>query len=177
MAKDLSAYYQILTPGNRPLLFAVGGFYRLVAQCRCVACGREVPITINCHQVYKQDGGHLGLRRKNPEPNPNDQQVISSFMLAAANHGCGCANRDNFFTDSTGKLQPKIFDTLLWKTKSCLHAPETTCNMCEPCKRPVRWLKWAPHLHARGCSVGQMVRTGPFRVEGFQCVQSARSRR
>ena len=175
-AKDLSQFYQILTPGDRPLLFCVGGFYRLIAQCRCVACGGQVPITINCHKVYRQDGP-LGLRRKNPEPDPKDQQIISSFMLAACNHGCGCARRDNFFTDSVGNLQPKIFETFFWKSEFCLHEPDKTCGLCEPCKRPVRWLKWAPHLHSRGCHVGQMVRTGPFRVEGMQCDQRARAKR
>lgn len=175
-SKDLSQFYRIYTPLPVPLKFC-SVYYRLAARAQCVKCGGDLPpIILNTHPVYTESAV-LGRIRRNPLPNPEDQKIISSFMVNSCNHGVGCANPENFFTDADGKRQPRIFETFLWHNiqKGPQQCQGKGCPFCEPCKRPVRWLRWAPQYHTRDCSVGRMLRTGPFMVTGMQASQRARS--
>ena len=173
MIRDLSQHYQVFTPYLVPLKFC-DNFYRLAAQCKCVVCGNKQLIEIvRCHPIYEKSMV-LGKLVMSPRPNPEDQKIIGTFMVNAANHGCGCTNKDNFYTDSVGILQPRLYDFFKTKTDRCIHPLGQECPLCESCAMPVKWLRYAPHLHTRECPVGKMKRTGPFALSGMQMTAGLR---
>ena len=174
MIPDLSTFYRVYTPIHVPLRFS-DQYYRLAAEAKCVTCGRKFVEVVNCHPIFRTV---LGRREQTPLPNPEDQKIIATFMVNVCDHGCGCSNPENFHSDSVGKRQPNFYENFKTRRETCLHGLETVCPNCEDCARPVRWLRWAPHLHTRECPVGRMKRTGRFRLSGFQSqVAGARSRR
>lgn len=160
---DLSQYYRVYTPVDVPLRFCHDGFYRLAAKCECVSCGRAFMQVVRCHRFTVQRSA-LATPRLTKRPDPKDEQIISTFMLKACDHGCGCSNKDNF--DQHG--QPRFNEVIKVKGLTCLHGPEESCPTCIEKAAPYRGLKFAPHLHSRTCPVGLMVRTGPMLLAGFQ---------
>lgn len=85
MAKDLSDYYRIYTPFHVPLRFCADGYYRLTAKAECRKCGRSFMQILRCHR-YRSPLGIIAMTRK---PDPNEEKVMTSFMLRACEHGIG----------------------------------------------------------------------------------------
>lgn len=146
--RDKSPFYDMGTPFNWPLRFCQDGYYRLKAMVSCRKCGREFGLTLKCHRFRSE----LGMPLASKAPDPRDEKVIAQFLINAANHGVGCANRANF----NMMLEPKFGQ---WMPAEG-DRPAVF--------RPSRMLKWAPHLHSKTCPIGQMVRTGEFRLTGSE---------
>jgi hypothetical protein len=159
LIKDKTDQYAISIPEDQPLVFSRGGFYRLKAKAECRVCGRKFPITLRVARFTR--GGTPG---KVAFPDPSDERVVSSMLLAAMNHGCGCANRKNF----TRLLEANFGTTVKVKGPLCLHGPAETCGLCKEAFQPNPRLKWAPHLHTKTCPVGQMERHADFILQATE---------
>lgn len=87
MAKDLSDYYAIHTPTDVPLGFCSDGYYRLAAKAECRKCGQSFVQIIRCHRY--RDESPVSITQMTKKPDPNDAQVMTSFMVKACNNGVG----------------------------------------------------------------------------------------
>ena len=82
-----SEYYVIRqTPIDVPLRFNNDGYFRITSKAECKKCGRGFMQVLRCHR-YRSDFGVLMVGVKRPDP--NDERVETSFMLAVLNHGVG----------------------------------------------------------------------------------------
>ena len=79
--------YKIHTPHDVPLRFHRDGYLRLAAKVECVKCGKGFMQIIRCHRYLNEIGMLIPARR----PNPNDERIMTSFMLAACRNGVGKA--------------------------------------------------------------------------------------
>lgn len=81
-----SDYYRIYTPQEVPLAFCADGYYRLAADVECVKCKKGYVQIIRCDRFRSE----MGIEMPNaPRPNPSDERVMTSFMLAACKNGVG----------------------------------------------------------------------------------------
>lgn len=76
--------YKLHTPVPVPLRFHRDGYYRLAAKAECAVCGKGFMQIIRCHRI-SHDLLVLPVKRDDP----NDEKVMSSFMLAACRNGVG----------------------------------------------------------------------------------------
>lgn len=160
---DLSEFYRVYTPVGVPLRFCRDGYYRLAAKCECVKCGGRFVQVVRCHRFTVQRSA-LATPRLTKRPDPKDEQVISTFMVKACDHGCGCANPANF--DQYGNARfSKIVKV---RGPFCIHEEGETCAACIDKAVSYPGLRFKPRLHTRTCPVGLMVRTGPMLLAGFQ---------
>ena len=169
MSKDLSEFYKIYTPIEVPIRFCKDGYYRLAAKAECVKCGRSFPQVVRCSRMVEVPAFPLAPARLAPRPDPNDEKVISTFMLNACDHGVGCANRENFDQNK----EPRFFEYQKQKGPMCGHPTGAACAFCVTVAVPYRRLKFAPHLHGTGCPIGLAKRTGPMMLTGMQTDRAA----
>ena len=86
MIGDHNEYYELGTPRHAPLRFCVDGFYRLAAKATCRCCGRAFMQVLRCHRMRPAEvHGLVPMMR----PDPSDEQIITTMMLKACEHGVG----------------------------------------------------------------------------------------
>lgn len=125
---DHSDYYEIGTPVSVPLRFCSSGYYRVAAKASCRKCGRSFMQVLRCHRISTAEAYGLTPPRL---PDPNDEQIVTSLLRMAEEHGVGADNRDSGM-----------------------------------------WYK--PGLHAKGCPVGRVRRSGPMLVANVDVQGRAR---
>ncbi len=148
ITRDKSEYYEVGEPYNWPLRFCADGYYRIKCMAACRKCGREFGLTLRCHRFRSE----VGIPLMTKAPDPHDEKIITALLLNAANHGVGCANRDNF----DALLRPRFGH---W-----VAAEGDKPRVFQPSPA----LKYAPHLHTKTCPIGQMKRTGEFKLTSTQ---------
>lgn len=154
--KDWNEFYRIHTPIPTPLPF--GGFWRLAAKCECVKCGRDFIQVIRVHKV--QLGSFLSETVIH-KANPNDEKIMTTFMLRACENGVGCWKNCRPFKHM----------------KVCGHHGECNCPRAAECVCPKGCGNRGIHpcqcgrmfdkdhgKHRRGCPVGLYKRTSSFEV-------------